>query len=317
MEPRKVIITGPTGAIGHALIDECLAHGDEVYAVCRPGSERNKTIVKDARVHVIEYDLSGLMGAKDVLPGDCGVFYHFAWAGTFGEARNDMSLQEKNIQYALDAVNLAKCCGCHTFIGAGSQAEYGRVEGVLKPDTPTFPENGYGMAKLCAGEMTRVEAHKLGMKHIWTRILSVYGPYDGDNTMVMSTIRKLLKGEKPSFTPGDQRWDYLYAKDAGGIMYALGTEKSLDGRVYVLGRGQAQPLKEYIWIIRDSIDPMLPLGFGEIPYADKQVMHLCADNSGIVNDLGYEYRYDFSQGIMETIQYVKSNLCKGMDCQNG
>lgn len=89
-----------------------------------------------------------------------------------------MYLQNYNVIYALDAVELAHCCGCRTFVGAGSQAEYGRFEGKLRPDTPAFPENGYGMAKLCAGEMTRIQAHKYGIKHIWARILSVYGPYD-------------------------------------------------------------------------------------------------------------------------------------------
>ena len=80
-----------------------------------------------------------------------------------------MHLQNKNVEYALDAVEAAKRFGCHTFIGAGSQAEYGRVEGLLKPDTPTFPEMGYGIAKLCAGHMTRKHAYQLGMNHIWVR----------------------------------------------------------------------------------------------------------------------------------------------------
>ena len=224
---KKVIITGPTGAIGHALIEKCLNEGCEVFAICRPDSARIKSLPKHARLHVLEYDLSKLKKAKESLPADCDVLYHFGWAATFGDARYDMPTQIKNIQYTIDAVHLAHACGCSTFIGAGSQAEYGRVEGKLSADTPAFPENGYGMAKLCAGEMSRVEAQKLGIKHIWTRILSVYGPYDGPYTMVMSTISKLLNGEKPSFTKGEQQWDYLYSKDAAGIMYAL-AEKGID-----------------------------------------------------------------------------------------
>ncbi len=59
------------------------------------------------------------------------------------------------------------------FIGAGSQAEYGRVEGKLNSQVPAFPENGYGMAKLCAGQMTRIQCESWE-SDIWTRILSVY-----------------------------------------------------------------------------------------------------------------------------------------------
>lgn len=308
---KKVIITGVTGAIGHALIDECLVHNVEVFAICRPSSSRNATLPKHKLVHIVETDLSDLKAATKFIPNDCDVFYHLGWVGTFGaDARNDMNAQIKNIQYALDAVDLAYKCGCKTFIGAGSQAEYGRFEGKLCSNTPTFPENGYGMAKLCAGQMSRVQAHKYGMKHIWTRILSVYGPYDNKNTMIMSTVIKLLNKEKPALTKGEQMWDYLYVKDVGGIMFALGGDRSEDGKIYCLGSGHVQPLRQYVETIRDNIDQKLPLGLGEIPYGANQVMHLCADNSDIINDLHYTYKYDFNAGIKETITWVKTHMIK-------
>ena len=64
---RKVIITGPTGAIGHALIDKCLDEGCEVFAICRPNSARIKSLPKNAGLHVLEYDLSELEKAKEAL----------------------------------------------------------------------------------------------------------------------------------------------------------------------------------------------------------------------------------------------------------
>ena len=101
------------------------------------------------------------------------------------------------------------------------------------------------MAKLCAGQMSRVECQTLGVAHIWTRILSVYGPHDGPATMISGTIRKLLHGEKPALTAGIQQWDYLYAADAAAAFYALAVSGQ-DGRVYPLGSGTARPLKDYI-----------------------------------------------------------------------
>lgn len=303
---KKFVVTGPTGAIGHSLLEECIANHVEVYAVCRPDSARIANVPDHELIHVVKTDLSELSSVAKKLPANCDVFYHLAWAGTFGEdIRNNMYLQTKNIKYTLDAVELAYKCGCHTFIGAGSQAEYGRFEGTLRPDTATFPDNGYGMAKLCAGQMSRVQAHKYGMKHIWTRILSVYGPYDGEKTMVMATIIKLLRRERPVFTKAEQIWDYLYSKDAGAMMFALAGENSVDGKIYCLGSGQAKPLKEYIKVIRNAVDHKLPLGIGELPYNDKQVMFLCADNSDILQDLAYQYRYSFEEGIRETIAWYK------------
>ena len=215
-----------------------------------------------------------------------------------------MPAQIENIQSTIDAVRAAKALGCQVFLGAGSQAEYGRVEGLLKSDTPAFPENGYGMAKLCAGQMSRVEAKALDIDHVWVRILSVYGPHDGPMTMISGTIRKLLAGERPALTAGIQRWDYLYAGDAADAFY-LAACHGRNGAVYPLGSGQAMPLKDYIIQMRDAIDPALPLGLGEVPYGPLQVMHLQADISALQADTGFAPKTPFAEGIRRTMDWVK------------
>ena len=273
--------------------------------MCRPGSARISRIPESDKVQIVECSLDEITNLIDMIDGGADVFYHFAWDGTFGNSRNDMRLQNDNVKYALDAVTVAKELGCSKFIGAGSQAEYGRVEGVLRPDTPAFPENGYGIAKLCAGQMTRIMCEQLGIEHVWTRILSIYGPYDGENTMIMSVISKLLKGEKPSLTPGGQMWDYLYSKDVANAFYLLG-EKGKNGSIYCLGGGEARPLKEYVEILKDAIDEKLELGFGDVPYGYKQVMHLCADITNLTEDTGFRPEVRFEDGIRETIEWVKN-----------
>ncbi len=303
----RVVITGPTGAIGHALIEKCISNGDEVLAVCRKGSSRIASLPKDAGVTVLElslcdYDEYISSASKPEVPYD--VFYHFAWNGTTGSSRNDTDLQSGNIQYTLSAVKLAAFFGCRTFIGAGSQAEYGRVEGLLKPDTPAFPENGYGIAKLCAGQLTRILCGQLGIKHIWTRILSVYGPYDGENSMVISSLRKMIRGEEALFTKGEQEWDYLYSGDAANAMYLI-AKKGVGNKIYVIGSGKTRKLVDYINVMEQKAAPAARPVLGAVPYADKQVMYLCADISELTEDTGFVPEVDFEEGIEKTIQYVK------------
>ena len=303
---KNAILTGPTGAIGLALIRKLTSCGICVTAVCRPGSARISEIEPHPLVRVVECDLSDLRRLPDICSHDFDVFYHFGWANTFGAAaRNDMNAQIRNIQYALDAVRVAADLGCHTFIGAGSQAEYGRVDGLIRPDTPCFPENGYGMAKLCAGEMTRVECEKLGLKQIWVRILSVYGPGDGAGTLVSSMINALLNGKTPACTWGEQQWDYLYSADAAKAFYLIAVAGK-HAAVYPLSSGNVRILKDYMCSIRDAIDPALPIGFGEIPYAPNQVMYLGADISALTADTGFLPSISFEDGIRETISYIKN-----------
>ena len=311
-EMKKVVMTGPTGSIGIALIQQCIAQGIRVLAIVRPHSKRTDRIPCSPLVQVVACSLDTLCDLDEkaleragVESFDYDVCYHFAWAATIGSGRNDMKLQTANIGYALDAVALAARLGCHTFVGAGSQAEYGRVEGILTARTPVFPENGYGMAKLCAGQMSRQRCSALGMRHIWVRILSVYGPYDGQASMVMSTIRKLAGGERACFTPGEQMWDYLYSADAAEAMLLV-AERGIHGKVYVLGSGQVKPLKDYILLIRQAVEAQNgsagELGLGDLPYSEKQVMYLCADTTLLEKQIGQIPHTDFKEGIRSILE---------------
>ena len=145
---KRAVITGPTGSIGLALINELVSNGVEVVAVVRPGSRRADRIKTSDMVKRVDCDLSELNKLPKLIREGADVYYHFGWDGTFGNSRNNMYGQNLNVIYALDAVEAAFALGCDTFIGAGSQAEYGRYEGSLNESVPTFPENGYGIAKL-------------------------------------------------------------------------------------------------------------------------------------------------------------------------
>lgn len=297
---KRAVITGATGAIGTALIRLLLDKGIEVLVITRADSERNDNIPVDDRVKVIYADLSEFSTLDVSTEEKCDVFFHFAWAGCSGAGRNDMDVQADNIRYSLDAVRLAKRLGCHTFIGSGSQAEYGLSNQKLTADTPTRPFMGYGFAKLCAGQMTGELAHQLGLRHIWTRILSVYGPNDGANSLISMLIRNLSEGTTVELTPCTQIWDYLFSGDAAQALYLM-AEKGADGKIYVLGSGTARPLKEYVEIIKEEIGSDMEIGYGARSFSENHVMYLCGDISDISRDTGWKPTTDFREGIKNTI----------------
>ncbi|MBO5416136.1 MAG: NAD(P)-dependent oxidoreductase [Clostridia bacterium] len=308
----KAVITGATGAVGMALIAELIKNDIEVLVLARPGSARNERLKLGEKVKVVGCDLKDLKDYKVSDGEKYDWFFHFGWIGTTGQARNDMHLQNKNVEYTLDAVNLAQRFGCSVFMGAGSQAEYGRVEGKLSDKTPTNPEMGYGIAKLCAGRMSRIMCEAVGMRHIWVRILSVYGPYDNEVSMVISTLRKMIAGETPEFTAGEQIWDYMYSEDAAKAIVAL-AERGHDGDIYCLGSGKPAMLKEYIIKMRDAANPACELGLGKRPYAQNQVMYLCADTEKLTADTGFVPSVSFDEGIAKTVAWVRADIAKNAE----
>lgn len=299
---KKIILTGATGAIGIAVIKYCRELQWDVCAVIRPGSVRNRNIIQKYNAEIIECDLScmdELCRYEQCKNAD--YFIHLGWSGTFGESRNDDAMQQKNVKYALEACETADKLGCKAFLFAGSQAEFGRVEGELNGNILPHPENAYGRAKLEAGMQTRELCKQNGMRHIYVRILSVYGPGDGEFTMVTSTIRKLREGISPQFTPGEQLWDYLYSDDAAKAL-VLACEKGKSDKIYCLGSSVARPLKEYIQIMGYKINPEIELQIGALPYGDKQVMHLCADITDLKKDIGFVPEISFEEGIQRMIE---------------
>ena len=79
---KRVIITGPTGAIGIALIQQMIEEQIEVIAVCNPTSNRRSRIPKNPLVRIVKCDLSNLKMLSETGLPSCDVFYHLGWAGT-------------------------------------------------------------------------------------------------------------------------------------------------------------------------------------------------------------------------------------------
>jgi nucleoside-diphosphate-sugar epimerase len=302
---KKIVVTGATSMIGAALIQECLKHDIQVYAVVRKDSGKLERLPRHKNLKVVSCSIEELARLPEEIPEACDTFYHIAWANT-GAARNkSVQLQSNNIQYTLDGVRAAKALGCTRFVGAGSQAEYGVLDiDQIGPGTPADPQTPYGAAKLAAGKLAFLLCRELGISCVWPRIFSVYGIYDKDTSMIMSSIGKMLQGEAGEYTPGEQRWDYLYSKDAGRAFYLIG-EKGRDGAVYCVGSGMARPLKEFIYEMRDAVDPEIIPGIGNKPYPQGAVMNLCADIRTLTEDVGFVPQYTFEEGIRETVQWFK------------
>lgn len=300
MPMKRVVVTGAASMIGAALIKECIKNNVEVLAILRKNSLHMERLPDSELLQILEYNLDELASIQDIQKS-YDVFYHFAWADTAKDVRNNPILQEKNIQYTLDAVELAKRLGCHKFIGAGSQAEYGRVNRLITPETAVNPQTAYGIAKYSAGKLSRILCAKYGIVHIWGRIFSVYGHYDNESTMVMYAINQFMKGKIAKFSSATQMWDYLYEDDAGRIFYLLG-EKIEEDKIYCIANGDFKPLKEFIVELMDVFGTNVRCEFED---CENQSVELRPDVSSLLQDIAYKPTVSFREGIMEVISYKK------------
>ena len=57
---KKIVVTGATSMIGSALIEECVKHDIEVYAVLRSASGKQDRLPDSSLVHLIDSSLETL-----------------------------------------------------------------------------------------------------------------------------------------------------------------------------------------------------------------------------------------------------------------
>lgn len=296
---KRIVITGATSMLGVALTEECIKNGVEVVAFVRKNSQKTARLPKSSLIHLIETELTDLKAACIDIP--CDVFYHFAWDGTSKTMRDDPETHLRNVQYTLDAIEFARRSGCRAFVGAGSQAEYGICTDRIFADTRVEPVSSYGISKYAAGKLARKLCERYGMNCIWTRIFSVYGEHESEQTMVKYALRQFRAERPATFSAATQKWNYLYEKDAGKIFYLLG-EKDVPSGVYCVASRDTRPLKEFILEMKDIYGVSAECEFASS--ANTPMVSLDPDITGLVSAIGWEPQTTFAEGIKKIIESI-------------
>lgn len=307
MDISRIIVTGASGMIGSHLIDLAVSNDIDVFAIVRKNSKKISNLPTSDRVKIIECDLNDISNLCQLVEKPCDAFIHLAWDGVFGIDRNDVFKQQNNVLCTLKAICVAAELGCKKFVLAGSQAEFGINNDTLTCNTLPNPITAYGIAKNTAFQLGKVLAEQLGIEINCGRILSAFGERDNLNTMVSSSLIKMIKGERVDLTECTQIWDYIYAVDVARAFLAI-AESGVNGKAYPVGSGNSKMLKSYVKEMYNLVgNNNATLNFGATNLNSNAVKHLECDISELTNDTGFVPKYSFSEGITKTIDWLKKS----------
>lgn len=303
---KGVVITGASGFVGNHLAKYLADNGYIIYAVANPNSSSIDNIKGYPGIKVIPCKLNEYERIKRLVPVGTAALFHFAWAGVAPEYRKAVDIQKENVDLTLDAVKLAKELQVNKFVFPGSTFEYIYSGKKISRETTPTPQDAYGVAKISAKYFSELLCREYNIPYVYAVISSIYSADRHDNNVITYTINKLLDGKRPSLTRLEQLWDYVHIAD---VEYALELiiRKGKDNAFYVIGHGDNWPLANYIYMIRDVIDPNLPLGIGDIPYKDGKMPMSCVDLSEIKRDTGFEPQIPFEKGILGMIESIKKS----------
>ena len=301
---KKVIVTGANGFIGSALCRALSENGISVIAVVRNEDDEIENIKDIHNLKIIYCDISNFKNlSKYIRDKDVDVLYHFAWVGSAGPLRGDIEVQLHNVQYTCDVVMACAEIGCKRFIFASSIMEYEIIAAMAKEEVPHI-NTLYSTAKLSADFFAKTIAGSLDVEYIQAVISNIYGPGETSPRLINTSLRKLLRGEHCAFSAGEQLYDFIYLDDAVKAFVAI-ADKGINGRTYYIGSQNPRPLKEFLYEMRDAVDPEIEIGIGEIPFNAVSLTYKEFDIHAVKNDTGFIPVISFREGIKNTVQWIK------------
>ncbi len=304
---KKAIVTGANGFIGSELVNELTKRGVHVIAVVRSRNSNISRIASLAGVDIVYCDMDDIHNLPDLIhDDDIDVCFHLAWTGSYGEERAYYEMQMRNVSYALHIVDTLAKMGVKRFVGAGTLAEkdvlnYHGEDGAV-PNAVSF----YGIAKLMAHYMTKTECTKLGLDHVWCYLSNTYAAGSTTNNFVMMACKMMLNGERAAFTSGEQMYDFMYVTDTVRAFY-YAAEYGKKNSAYYLGSNKPRKLKDYIFAIRDAINPDIILYLGDIPYYGKPLPAEEYDGDKLYRETGFVPEIEFEEGIRKTVAWLRNS----------
>jgi len=302
---HKVLITGITGFLGSHIAEKLISRHIAVIGLKRPGSDTWRCREFEEQVEWIDIDSDGNYG-QAILNSGCDTIIHGAWIGVEAGEREDWAKQSKNIPFLVKLLELAKGAGIKKIIFLGSQAEYGNIDGKIAEDHPSEALNAYGGIKLACMEILKAFCNANQIDWIWLRIFSIFGEKENSNWLIPSLVKKINEGGNMDFTPGEQKYAYLYVKDFSELMYKIVNTPIASG-IYNISSPQSRSIRSLIEEIRDFIDPAFRLNFGALSYRPGQSMHMEGDMRKLTAQIGEVTFTDFSVALQYTLTYYINN----------
>lgn len=301
---KNVIITGADGFVGSYTVKQFLDNGKTVLALDLGDTPRR--LEKHPNLIYRQCDISDVEGFKKMVPaGGYDTFIHFAWAGSAGPGRMDYNLQMRNALNTVECLKAAKELGCSRFVCAGSIMEYEVEAAIHAQGSRPGMAYIYGMGKHVAHCLCKSVAANIGIELLWPMITNAYGVGEFSPRFVNTTLRKIINGEPLQFTAATQNYDFVYVSDVAKAFYLV-AEKGKPFCEYMIGSGNARPLKEFILEMVAACGPESKPLFGDVPFTGTNMPLSTFSIDAIKNDCGFEIDVPFGEGTRMTMDWLKT-----------
>jgi len=240
----RVFVTGATGFIGSAVVQDLLAHGHEVVGLAR--SDKSAAALEQAGASVVRGTIEDL-GVLKAAAADADGVIHTAYIHDFGPTNNPARFAEID-KNAIAAFGEALAgTGKPLVVAAGLPAVAPGVtatEDDKASDNPPYPRFSEQAALALADKGVRVSVVRMAP--------SVHGEGDPNFVLMLTTVAR-AKGVSAYVGEGTNAWSAVHRLDAARL-FRIALEQAPAGtRLNAVG-DQAVPFKDVAAAIGRSLN---------------------------------------------------------------
>jgi dihydroflavonol-4-reductase len=229
---RKALVTGANGFIGANVVRALLAHGEEVRAFVRAGSDRRS--LAELPVEIAEGDLRDADSVRRAVAG-CARVYHVG-ADYRLWARDPRELHDSNVRGTIHVLDACLALGVERVVHTSSVGTIGlsALPGPCDETTQLAPgqiSGHYKRSKLDA-ERAALSYAERGLPVVVVNPAAPIGPWDAKPTPTGKIVIDFAHGRMPAFV--DTGLNVVHVRDVAEGHW-LAAERGRPGERYVLG----------------------------------------------------------------------------------
>lgn len=325
--PQTWLVTGVAGFIGSNLLETLLKLNQSVVGLDNfaTGYQKNldevQSLVTDEqwqRFSFIEGDIRNFADCQRACSGVDYVLHQAALGSVPRSLADPITTNEVNISGFLNVLTAARDAKVKSFTYAASSSTYGDHPGLPKvEDKIGKPLSPYAVTKYVNELYADVFARSYGFKSIGLRYFNVFGRRQDPNGAYAAVIPKwtasMIEGDTVFINgDGETSRDFCYIENTvqANILAATTQNEEATNQVYNIAVGDRTTLNELFNAIKSALADNGVTYEQQPTYRDFRpgdVRHSQADVSKANSLLGYEPKFDISQGIDEAMAwYVKS-----------
>ncbi|NND71968.1 MAG: NAD(P)-dependent oxidoreductase [Rhodothermales bacterium] len=295
----RVLVTGASGFIGRHLCARLGEAGADVVALAKDGTVPD---VDDA--HWCHVDVSSYEDVHACLNKHRPQLVFNVAALVSGNRSLDMidDFVQVNLIGAINVMRAAVEIGQPKVVLIGSMEE----APVGSPDET--PYSAYAASKHASRLFGKLFIEQYDLEVVMTRLFMVYGPGQLDySKLIPHTITELSNGTSPDYMGGDRSIDWIYIDDVVEALLDLGAHPNGTGRVFDIGSGQSETVRNVVQMIFDEMNSPLVPNFGAREERGTETERV-ADYSGLKALTGWQPRTPIEEGIKKTVAWYRAHL---------